>query len=336
MSNPSLVFFLLILIISAEGTKIDLPNAKTTGVLSEGSLLELHSSFKNLVKSSYGSLLYDMIALQVAAKGPFEFLVETIRALGKDQVESYKTEELRFNERSQLHFDLQDEYNLAISKSTLVIKATKKLLENDLKPTLSSVSLSIKRIKADLEDNEINYKSLEQNRESEKKNYEDRVKDYAELLNMVNKTLEFVGGLVEKEDRSPISTNLLQTSLLKVQFEVRNILRKFNVFHGLYAPFAAALSEVTESKNKEIFSDQKMVGKIIELLNQLKSNFEENFADLRKQEERSTKNFQEQTSQLASERAVFQQKLADEEQTLKSLAGMKNRTNVYISINLCL
>ena len=43
-----------------------------------------------------------------------------------DQVESYKTEELRFNERSQLHLDLQDEYNLAISKSTLEIKATKK------------------------------------------------------------------------------------------------------------------------------------------------------------------------------------------------------------------
>ena len=139
---------------------------------------------------------------------------------------------------------------------------------------------------------------------------------------MVNKTLEFVGGLVEKEDKSPISTNLLQTSLLKVQFEVRNILRKFNVFHGLYAPFAAALSEVTETKNKEIFSDQRMVGKIIELLNQLKSNFEENFTDLKKQEERSAKNFQEQTTQLAYEKDLFHQKLTDEEQTVKSLEGL--------------
>ncbi|KAM3145435.1 hypothetical protein pb186bvf_002479 [Paramecium bursaria] len=250
-----------------------------------------------LAKSTYGSALLHLLELHALAGGAVQELVDAIEELVNDLEVAIEQLDFNFQQRTNEHNSLVLGYQQDAQDATIDINRTQDTLDNLLFPRKEQLSNKIAQIQEYQEDNRKNREEAILVRGQEQEEFELQVTEYNEATASVDEALALLQTLTNP---SLIQIKRFQNSLKNLESKIRS--------RSKIAPMIKALITLASNQN---FSDQGIIGSIVDALNDFRNAVVQALNDLTAQEAQNVLDHEEYLEQLDSEYAEFQRQIND-------------------------
>ncbi|KAM3144293.1 hypothetical protein pb186bvf_003457 [Paramecium bursaria] len=248
-----------------------------------------------LAKSNYGRALLHLVELHSLAQGPVQELIEGIEELVNDLQTGLEDLDYGFARRTNEHNSLVVQLNQAIQDAQIDVSRSEDVIDNLLIPRRDQL---IARIDNLVENQDLNRKSLgeaEVQRETEIEAYNLQVEELNGATAAVDEALQLLATLTNP---SLLQVKKFQNSLKKIESKIKS--------RSKMAPFLKALISLASNQN---FSDQSVIGSIVNALNEFRNAVVDSLNDLTAQEAQNQEDFEERVDQLNAEHAEFQRQI---------------------------
>jgi hypothetical protein len=247
---------------------------------------------EELQKSRWGRAILTMVELHALSGGVVQELIDGINDLIADLNEELAELEFDFGVRTNEHNALVVKLEQDIQDAEIDVQRTDDTLENLLKPRRTQLRAKI----GGLQENQAhNRKALDEAtliRKQQHEEYEALVAEYNAATGAVDEALALLSTLTNP---SLIQVKKFHHSLRKIEARIRP--------HTQQATLIKALITLAAEQN---FSDQGIIGEIVNKLNEFRNQVVQALNDLTATEADNVADFEERVAALDAEYAEFQ------------------------------
>ncbi|CAD8182504.1 unnamed protein product [Paramecium pentaurelia] len=256
----------------------------------------IHKHIEDLHKSKWGKTLLSMMALHSQSQGPVDELVQAIEDLVADLQEELDVLEFNFGQRTNEHHKIVTTLEQEINQAVLDYQRTQDTLENLLYPRRENLKNKIEQIQEYQEANRKTLAEAQLKRENEKEEFEAQLADFNSAIESTDQALELLYSL-----RNQSLGQVTSSNIRKIHVQLNMIEQRIRA-HSKHGPLIKALIQLANEQN---FSNQDIVGTILDKLNEFRNAVVDAINDATALEAENQQEFEERVEQLDHEFSEF-------------------------------